>query len=531
MGRIMSMGNGGRKSAIETDFARGNRWSIELVRTTGSRLCFVLYETEGEKCTCGFSFGLPNESFVVPAEDELIRHVRFAHQIGDSDSVQSLLQQIDSFISRCLDLDSEYRFLLACFVLSTWLIDQLPIAPILAIVGLSQSGKTTALKILHLLCRRGIFTSDITSKAFYRMCDRLAPTVFIDNAADVGLERKLFHLLRSGTAPNIGGSLWSQSYRTYGPKVVAWTEFPDNEALNSRCIVIPMEETSRTDLLRPNDSNIVAAADSLQGRLLKYRLQKHSMLQVEQIPEAKHLRPRDRDLYEALALPIADDPGACVRLMECMLEQRELHRLSLPPKHAAVLETLFQLIHIHPELGTLSFSDLAKNVNLNLERAGEPFHLTGKGVGKALTSLGLFSTRNRISSGTVGCIDRSARKRIHDLVSRHEMYGLADCLSSEVSWELCNICKSRDARIPEVPSTGKSTNKLPAESAERNPSEPAQPRAKPEKDPAQSPVPPNSAEEHSFYQTDRIGSNRWFENEGDRDLRDRLNGDYDDDDL
>jgi hypothetical protein len=517
--------NNRNKSVVETDFVQGTGWYIELVRTTNFPLALVMYKIAGEKVTVGTQFRLGDRVFVPPEEDELTRHVHFAHSYGDYDSVGSLLQQIDSLISRCLDLDAGHRFLLACFVLSTWVVDRLPIAPIIAIVGLPQSGKTTVLNILHLLCRRSILTSDTSSAAFYRMCDRLIPTVLIDNTATAGLERKLFHLLRSGTTPGIVGSRWNQSYRTYGSKVVTWTELPDDDALNSRCIIIPMQETSRTDLLRPTDPEIVAEADKLQGQLTKYRFQKYSTLKLVQIPSAKHLRSRDRDLYEALALPIADDPEACARLLECMGRQHDLHNPSLPPDHAAVLETLFQLIHLQPEQGTLAFRHLADEVNLNLERTGERFRLTPKGVGGILTYFRLFPARKRVSSGCVGFLDRAARKLIHDLATRHGMGGLADSLPSEKLGDPCDFCKVRDLQSHEIPPTDGPASKLPTESADRKPFDDVQPSVQVEKDAAQPLFQPNFGDGQSFDQTEDIGSPRWIENEDDQKIVDKFKED------
>jgi hypothetical protein len=314
----------------------------------------------------------------------------------------------------------------------------------------------------------------------------------------MGLERKLIHFLRLGTTPGITGSPLNQSYSTYGSKVVTWTELPEDDALNSRCIIIPMQETSRTDLLRLNDPEIVAAADSLQGRLLMYRFQKYSSLPRTQIPGGRHLRSRNRDLYEALAFPIAEDPEACARLLECLGQQNDLHAESLPSDHAAVLETLFQLIHLQPEQGTLASSYLTEMVNLNLERAGERFRLTAKGVGRALTRLGLFAARNRISSGTVGSLDRAARKRIHELVSRYGIAGLAHYLPSERPWERCEFCKVQDPQNAETATTDESTGKWSTEATDRKTLDVVQPPAQPEKDPAPSPAQPNLAEEQPF---------------------------------
>jgi hypothetical protein len=519
-----------KKSVVETDFLEGDDWYIEQLRL-GDHLALVMYEINTKKVTYGTRIKVEEQVFAPLEEDELTRHVRFAQFCDWDVSVSILLHKIDSFLSCCLDLDAGHRFLLACFVLSTWVVDRLPVVPILSVVGLSQSGKTTALNALYLLCRRSLVTSDISSAAFKRVCDRLIPTVLIDNTATVGQERKLFQLLRSGTTPGIIGPRLTQSYHTYGAKVVSWTELPDDDSLNSQSIIIPMQESSRTDLKRTTDAKIVLQAYILQGQLLNYRLQKLNSLQVPRIPGAKNLRPRELDLYEALALPIADDPDACVRLLECMLQQHELHRLSLPPKHAVVLETLFQLIHLYPEQGTLSFSDLAKNVNLNLERAGERFRLTAKGAGSALTSLGLFSARNRVSSGTVGCLDRAERKRIHDLVSRHGMDFLSESIPSEKPGERCDSCKARNAQSPEVPPTDESISKLPTESADCKPCDVVPPSIETQKDPPQSHVQPDLGVAQASHETEDIGSSRWFETESDRELRDRLNEDTEDDDL
>lgn len=73
-------------------------------------------------------------------------------------------------------------------------------SPYLALVGLPASGKSTVLKVLRLLCRRSLLTADISSAAFYRVCEPLTPTLLIDEAATAGNSRDLFHLLRTGTS-------------------------------------------------------------------------------------------------------------------------------------------------------------------------------------------------------------------------------------------------------------------------------------------------------------------------------------------
>jgi hypothetical protein len=455
------------KLVVEADFVRGDGWYADLVRLGNSEVAFVRYEIDSAKIDFSQMVELSNRAVCPPEDDELMRNVRLPVSFGGYKSVADLLQQIDALLSRCLDLEVQLRFVLACFVLSTWVIDLLPVAPYIALVGLPQSGKTTALKALRHLCRRGVLTSDITSAAMYRACDRLMPTLFIDETATAGQRRTLFHLLRSGNTPDSIAFREARSYSTFCAKVVTWTELPDDDALNSRCIIIPMQESSRQDLLRTTHPEIIEAANHLQGQLLAYRFWKYSSLHLPQIPGDEKLRSRNRDLYEALALPIGEDPESCARLLECMKHQHAFHRQPLSPDQAAVLETLFQQIHVQADQGKFSIRDLTKNINLNLKRAGEHFQLNPRGVGAVLTTFG-FLKRTRTSSGWVVCLDRNARKRIHELIALYGVEGLAERLPSKKRAEPCDFCKISEPQSAEIPPADGSTSKPSTESAGLN---------------------------------------------------------------
>lgn len=436
------------KLVIQTDFLAGEGWFVELVRAATSQLVQVRYKSDGTNFEANLHFSCGDSVLGVPDEDEITRHVRFAHSLGPYESVDNLLQEVDTFLARCLDLDQRYRFLLACFVLSTWVVDRLPVAPYVALIGLPRSGKSTALKALYLVCRRGMITSDISSAAFYRACDRLTSTICIDEAATAGQKRTLFHLLRSGTTREAVAFREGQSYRAYGAKVVAWAQMPDDDALNSRCITIPMQETARTDLLRTTAPEIIAAADKLQGHLLLYRFEKYHKLKLPRIPGYERLRSRDRDLYEALALPISEDPKACARLLESLEYQQDLNREPLPPNQIAVLESLFKQIHLQPGQGAYALRHLKNDVNLNLAASGERFRLNEKAVSGVLKTFG-FLNRKRTNSGWVVLIDRAARKRIHELLSLYGVNNPSACLPSQVPSELCEFCKPQDPTEPE----------------------------------------------------------------------------------
>ena len=376
----------------------------------------------------------------ISRDNPVVKQVRFARGIGRyAPGAGALVEKIQFLLCRCLDLEEEYPFLLACFIVSTWLIDCLPIAPYLALVGLPQSGKTTALTLLRLLCRRSLLTADITSAAFYRACDLLNPTLLLDETATMGQKRALFHLLRTGTTRDVIARQ-NHSYRTYGAKVVTWTELPADEALNSRCIVIPMQETWRANLEKPLNSKIVEAADILQIDLLMYRLKNYRKLSLPKILGDERLHSRTRDLYEALALSVCGDSKLCTRLLECFERQQDLNREPLSPGRTAVLEALFERIHKYREEGSCLIGELTKDVNRALAQAGEHRRLNPREVGGVLTTFG-FLNRRRTSKGWMMWLGRSVEKRIHFLMTVYGIRCSADVLPSPELSNSCEFCR------------------------------------------------------------------------------------------
>ncbi len=86
--------------------------------------------------------------------------------------------------------------------------------------------------------------------------------------------------------PEISGSVAIRKNKAfnYCPKVVCWTELPNDQALNSRCIIIPLQESERTDLLRVADPKIQAFADHIRQMLQQYRLENFNQRALRGFP-------------------------------------------------------------------------------------------------------------------------------------------------------------------------------------------------------------------------------------------------------
>jgi hypothetical protein len=429
------------KPVIETDFAElpdGTLLDTIEDPNNPARMLLAVYRDQSVRYADQFE---ADDRTCVPISrtTEILRHVRFSRGAKPYKSTDHLLGALTAVITRCLEMSNLQRVLLSCFILSTWLLEKLPVAPYLAFVGLPRSGKTTTLRLLDLLCRRSLLTSDITSAAFYETCNRVTPSLIIDETATAGDRRALFHLLRVGSTPGSIAIRKNKAFNPYCPKVVCWTELPDDQALNSRCVIIPLQESERKDLLRVTDPKIQAFADNIRQMCQQYRLEKFNRLSLARVPGDEFLNSRSRDLYEALALPI-DDANVREFLAAQFQTQQNFNREPLSPVQAAVLRTLDWYIHANGTDSTCANSDLTDAVNLQLKYDHELFHASPHQVGHVLTSFGL-TERKRTNAGWVLLLSRDTRKRIHTLLRRY-----AAELDSSVNREGCGLCS--DAKNP-----------------------------------------------------------------------------------
>jgi hypothetical protein len=428
---------------VETDFvALDDGTLLELVEDPKNpgRHCFAVWQGGGIRLEDRFE--RDGQVFVPSRDDQILRCMQLPRGAESYESVEKLVSDLEFLISLCVAIDEKYVPVLANFVLSTWFVDRFLVAPYLSVVGLPQSGKTTLLRLLKLVCRRSLLVSDISSASLYWACARFMATILIDETGTAGNNRALRHILRAGTTRDVLAIRTKDHLHSYGAKVISWLEPPDDPALNSRCILIPMFENRNVVLMGIEELTIQQRAIHLRAQLLRFRLENIKTVRPEPVSDDYLLRPRARDLLRALSAATAQDAMRCRRLLKFFQSGQASPSEPLSPAQNAVLRWLFEFVHPDEikEYSSLRIAELTEKVNQYLKAKGEGLQLQPRKVGAVLTSLG-FCSRTRTNTGWTLQLTRQDAERIHQLAGS---YGI------DRSWDRalrndqseCTLCKT-----------------------------------------------------------------------------------------
>ena len=406
---------------------------VQLQNRAKGKVSFLIYN--GETGSAVEHFEHERHLHTPPVLDEnLSENLRLPAGVQPCPTPAEFFFEVSQLIRRHVDLPEPSVCLVAAFVLSTWFVDKLAVAPYLWICGPPGSGKTTLLRLLHCLCRRPVLIAGNIPSWVYALPTLLRPTILLDELRLDGTQHSyaLECWLRAGNARGVPVTVGGRLVDGFGAKVLCSRQPTSDSALASRALHISMVPSCK-ELHTLDEETVQQMADDFQGRLLMFRLRHYREFRSERLG-LSGLSPRIRDMMCALLLPLRGVEEAVAPLYDVMEEQlRQAAIEKAEEPEALVTIALFSYCH-DPEFSAVLVGQIAAKVNENRRNTGDEADLRPRAVGAILKSLGL--TTDKLSSFGRGLrLTVTVKRRIHQLL---QSYNLA---SDDPRTSGCVLCK------------------------------------------------------------------------------------------
>jgi hypothetical protein len=330
---------------------------------------------------------------------------------------QLLLEAIEDYIRKYLDVSPAFLKFAAYYILLSWLYDLFSTLPYLRFLGDTGCGKSRALDVCGGLCYKPIFASGcVTPAPIYRMLRRWNGTIILDEAdlrnsdeynevvtiLNCGFEKERPVIRALKDNPDK-----IQFLPTFGPKVFATRRRFKDSALEARCLTEIMQETSRDDIPATLTSGFHQEQKVLRNKLLLFRLRNYHRINPEQaISLNLHgIEPRLRQISNAFAALFTGQPEVLSDFLTFIHNhQRELIEQRSTTTVGQVVGTLFQLIEPLTDVTIVTPVTGEKFIRVSSKDIGERLNMNPQVVGQILKTLGLQSRVVKMESKSGRCL-------------------------------------------------------------------------------------------------------------------------------
>lgn len=348
-----------------------------------------------------------------PIARGLTQVVRFPLTSKPFGSAAKLTASMLAFLHRYAHLTPEVAAVLVAFAVASWVVDCVPVAPILLLLG-PDNEVNLILRCLGCLCRRPVLLTDIDVPALATLPIHLDPTLLISQR---DLARGTKRILMASNNRHFQIARGKGRVHTYGAK--AFLADPEFNGQGVRVSLAPAPHP--LPILTDGDEKEIS--NEFHAKLLRYRMLNHRRVCATQI-DTRDFVPTIRDDVRAWLAPIFECPDLQKRVSACLLQQsREFEGARFTDDRCVVAEVALFFCH---KANTEQFfiGELAKLVNILLKGRHEDRAVTDKAAGSVLRSLGIYG--KRVTKGYRILLTESVRKQIHDVAHDYQALPVQD---------------------------------------------------------------------------------------------------------
>lgn len=325
-------------------------------------------------------------------------------------SIQKLVKEIQEHLNKYLDISEDHEIFASFYVLFSWVYDKTTTLNYLRSLGDWGTGKSRYLDVIGRMCYKPIMVNGaLTPAVVYRLLDLWGGTLILDEGdfkksdeqADIikilnaGFEKSRSSVARCN--PNDPSII--DTFKVYGPKVLASRKTWYDQALESRCMTERMKVTNRKDIPPILDKEYYEKETELRRKLLKFRFDYYDKISYEYkdlgIPD---LEPRLKQAVSSFAVLFHNIPGLMRRFRKFIRKYNEalIEERSSSYEGMIAWGVISLIMKGEKNFGT---RDVCEAMS---EEFGGDFK--SRSVGKILKSLGFDIKVKRTKDGTRRCI-------------------------------------------------------------------------------------------------------------------------------
>lgn len=329
-------------------------------RNTGFLVC------EDGEITKKASVDFEGTTFLpTPAKNSLIAKgfVKLASDAIPYGSETKLLDIIQKFIHKYVQIPPEFERITTFYVLLSWVYDEFEEIPYLRVIGDYGSGKSRFLKAIGALGYKSVFLNGAaSSSAIFRMIDNIKGIVIIDEAdfrhSDTTNElvkilnsgfQKGMPVFRSEAKTGREKSFDPTPFDVFCPKVIATRQEFRDEALESRCLSSSMQVLTRDDIAENLDESFEKEAQLIRNQLMTFRLERISQgISLQRLPKLE-IEPRLKQIITPMYSIVKSDKGKKQILEFIEHKQDEVYEQRFSSSEGQLLRALLKVRKKDPE--------------------------------------------------------------------------------------------------------------------------------------------------------------------------------------